>query len=349
MASVGSSEENVEIISNTQEGLWEEASQLGLEEDLTIGKEYGEEKEMFGYIKGVAFDSEGNIFIADSYELTIKVFDEQGNFMKTFGREGNGPGEFITLSDLHWCRFDKTLYIPDRRNNRISKFTPDGKFIEAIKTNRFKIRVERIDSFEDGKFMLTGMRFGGDFADYRIIVVDRSFENVLAEYGEDFPIHQIGMEYFPNFSDVGIISGSQMYYTSPSEYKIVLFDRNLAKSKIIKKSYPKMYMPQYVRGLYVDFNGIENIVKVDENYVVGISYSLGKDIPLYEQKIDLANYLDNEMKLAYQLDIFNDKFQFLTSIKIPSERRLGGIDSKGRLYLIENEPFPRLIRCRLLH
>lgn len=342
-----SSEENVEVISNTSEGLWGNDKKVSLKQDLLIGKEYGSEKEMFGYIRIITFDDEGKIFIADSYELTIKVFDEQGNFINSFGREGNGPGEFITLDDIHWCRFDNTLYIPDRRNNRINKFSTDGKFIDALKTTKFKIRVMGIASFTDGRFMLTGMRFGGDFADYKIIVVDHSFENIIAEYGEDFPIHRIGMDYFPNFSDVGIISGTQLYYTSPSEYKIVLFDKNMAKSKIIKKSKPKMFKPQYVKGFYSDFNGLENIGMLNGNHIVGVSYSNAKDIPLFEQKIDFINFVENEIELGYQLDIFDGDFRFLTSVDIPPEKRLGGIDSKGRLYFIENEPFPRFIRCLL--
>jgi hypothetical protein len=320
---------------------------MSLEEELIIGKEY-DEKEMFGYIRGIAFDGEGNVFVADSYELTVKVFDGKGEFVKSFGREGNGPGEFSTLDDIHWCRFDNTLYIPDRRNNRINKFTAGGKFLDAQKTNKFKIRVKGIHSFADGKFVLTGMRFGGNFADHRIMVVDHAFEEVLAEYGEDFPIHGIGMEYHPSFSDVGIISETQLYYTSPSEYKIVLFDKNLARDKIIKKSHPKMFAPQYVSGLYVDFNAIENMGKLGDYYIAGISHTLDEDIPLFQQKMELANYLDKEMKLGYQLDIFDGEFQFLASIEIPSERRLGGIDSQGRIYFIENEPFPRLIRCRLI-
>jgi hypothetical protein len=205
-----------------------------------------------------------------------------------------------------------------------------------------------IDSFEDGKFMLTGMRFGGNFADYRIIVVDHSFDEVIDEMGEDFPIHQTGMDYFPNFSDVGIVSDSQLFYTSPSEYKIVLFDKKLVKNKIIKKSHPKMFVPQYVKGFYSDFNGIEQLGMVDGNYVAGISYTDVTNIPLFKEKMEFIHFVENEKKSSYQLDIFDGHFQFLTSVKIPPERRLGGIDRKGRLYFIENEPFPRLIRCRLI-
>ena len=341
------SEENVETISNTSEGLWGEEKQINLEEELIIGKEYGDDEEMFSYIRVIDFDGKGNIFVADSYDLNITVFDENGKFVKRFGREGGGPGDFETIGDIHWCSFDSLLYIPDRSNNRINQLSQDGTFIKAFKTTKFKIRVQKIDSFEDGKFMISGMRFGGNFADYRIIVVDHSFENIIAEYGEDIPIHSVGMDYFPNFADVGIISGTQLYCTSPSAYKIVLLDKNLKKRKIIKKSHPKMFAPQYVHGFYSDFNGIENVVTVNGNYIVGVSYTNAKEIPLFQQKMELVNFVDNEKKARYQLDIFDGDFQFLKSVEIPPERRLAGIDNKGRLYFIENDPFPRLIRCVL--
>ena len=41
----------------------------------------------------VSCDPEGNIYVVDSGAFNIKKFDAQGNFLKTIGREGQGPGE----------------------------------------------------------------------------------------------------------------------------------------------------------------------------------------------------------------------------------------------------------------
>ncbi len=343
-----SPDEYVQIITNSSEGLWEEDKQARLEEELIIGEEYGKEDKMFHYIRGLTFDSDDNIYVNDSYDLAIKIYDDQGNFIKSFGREGGGPGEFQTIDDIHWSGFDKLLYVADRRNNRIAQFSTEGTFLKAFKTSKFKARVEKISSLDNGNFVLTARRYGGNFADFRILVVDHSFNDVVAEFNENFPIHSLGMEMTPGFSDVGVISGTELYYTSPSAYEIVLFDTNLTKNKIIKKSHPRMFAPQYVHGFYSDFNALENLAKVDEKYIVGVTYTQIKDIPLFQQKLDLVNFVDKERRSGYQLDIFNDDFQFLKSVAIPPERRLAGIDSKGRLYFIENEPFPRLIRCSLI-
>jgi hypothetical protein len=62
-------------------------------------------------------------------------------------------------------------------------------------------------------------------------------------------------------------------------------------------------------------------------------------------------YKDNlrewDLKTPYQIDFYDKDFQFLKSVDIPDNRRLRGIDSSERVYFIENEPFPRIIRSRV--
>ena len=39
-------------------------------------------------------DDSGNIYIADSQNHRIQVFDAQGRFLRQWGREGTAPGQF---------------------------------------------------------------------------------------------------------------------------------------------------------------------------------------------------------------------------------------------------------------
>ena len=43
----------------------------------------------------IDFDENNNLYILDSFESKISVFDENGKFVKSFGRAGQGPNEFI--------------------------------------------------------------------------------------------------------------------------------------------------------------------------------------------------------------------------------------------------------------
>jgi len=47
-------------------------------------------------------NSEGKIFVADNYFCNVKIFDEKGNYLKTFGNKGNGPGELTQLTYGHF-------------------------------------------------------------------------------------------------------------------------------------------------------------------------------------------------------------------------------------------------------
>jgi streptogramin lyase len=77
----------------------------------------------------------GDVFVLQGHgkgESLVLKFDHDGNFIKTFGRKGKGPGEF----DLpHSLVFDAKglLYIADRNNARIQVLDADGNFIRESK------------------------------------------------------------------------------------------------------------------------------------------------------------------------------------------------------------------------
>lgn len=62
-----------------------------LEEVLAIGS-YDDDS-LFQWA-GVATDSEGNIYVTDAMDYSLKKFDKDGNFLAKTGRRGQGPGEF---------------------------------------------------------------------------------------------------------------------------------------------------------------------------------------------------------------------------------------------------------------
>ena len=49
--------------------------------------------------------------------------------MKSWGREGTGPGEFALLHNV-WVDKNSRVFIADRENNRIQTFDDEGNFLE---------------------------------------------------------------------------------------------------------------------------------------------------------------------------------------------------------------------------
>jgi len=342
-----------QVISNTDKGLWNDSPPISLEEDLTIGLEIGNESQMFGYIRALTLDAQDNIYVADSYELNISVYNSEGTFIREFGRKGQGPGEFQTIGGICWCPKDSHLYVTDRTNHRITCFSQEGKVIRIIKEDLFKAWIEDIDCLDDGRFVLLARIAEKKGTSYKIMVTDFSFQKVLAETAVEFPSHTVGIEWAPCFSDVGVTQGERVYYTSPSAYEIVLLDPNLNKFLTVKKSHPRMFIPQCVQGFYADFNAVETLLSLDALYVVGVQSTPIKNIPRFKTKREFIEFTHTpdlrewNLEKAYQIDFFNTDFTFLGRIEIPSNRRLAGKDLQGRLYFIEQVPYPRIVRCKI--
>ncbi len=98
---------------------------------LTLGTrgEPGEDERHFNRPTDIAVASDGSIFITDGYANNRVVqFDDQGRFVKTWGRLGSGPGEF---SVPHAAALDSQgrLYVCDRNNVRVQVFDRQGAFV----------------------------------------------------------------------------------------------------------------------------------------------------------------------------------------------------------------------------
>jgi hypothetical protein len=56
---------------------------------------------LFGRLSQIVQDAEGNIYVLDSQLTEIQVFSPSGEFLRTVGRQGEGPGEFMNVSDMY--------------------------------------------------------------------------------------------------------------------------------------------------------------------------------------------------------------------------------------------------------
>ncbi len=81
----------------------------------------------------VTWDRAGNVYVADGYGTNNRIakFTKDGNFIKTWGSTGSGPGQFNGIRGL---AIDTAglLYVADAGNKRIQVFDAEGTFKSQI-------------------------------------------------------------------------------------------------------------------------------------------------------------------------------------------------------------------------
>jgi len=100
-----------------------------LEPELRIGS-LDDPEQALTSVLALTLGPEGEIYVSQPQEQCIKVFSSSGQFLRTIGRKGEGPGEFIALGDMGWLA--DTLYVSDYLNQRVSFFGPDGSYLRSM-------------------------------------------------------------------------------------------------------------------------------------------------------------------------------------------------------------------------
>ena len=78
------------------------------------------------------------IYIVDSGNHRIVVFDLEGNFVQTIGQQGQGPGEFNNPTGM--CVDENSrIAVADFQNNRIQIFSPEGEILQNINTKEVRV------------------------------------------------------------------------------------------------------------------------------------------------------------------------------------------------------------------
>ena len=79
----------------------------------------------------VAVDSEGNLYVADTLNNRIEIFDGDGNFIRAFGQAGDGPGYFSRPKGVA-VDSDGHIWVADGMQDRVQVFNQDAQLLIAF-------------------------------------------------------------------------------------------------------------------------------------------------------------------------------------------------------------------------
>ena len=83
--------------------------------------------EEFGRVNSATLGPDEAVFVADGFYDEVRVFGLDGVHRRTFGRNGDGPGEFRSLYSIAWMG-DRLLTL-DSSLGRIGAFSADGEWL----------------------------------------------------------------------------------------------------------------------------------------------------------------------------------------------------------------------------
>ena len=102
---------------------------FSLEEELSIGESEGSDEYMFQDVTGITVNGDGDIYVLDSEAKHVKVFDRHGQYLRTFGKAGEGPGEFPLPRSIECMPWEEIIV---SGFNRISYFDLQGEYLRSL-------------------------------------------------------------------------------------------------------------------------------------------------------------------------------------------------------------------------
>lgn len=153
---------------------------------LTLGGADDGPEAFYGiYDFGIATDAAGNIYVLDSGNHRVLVFDPQGRHLRSMGSKGSGPGEFEWASGFA-VEPDGTASLFSFETRSFIRWAPDGTLLpsEPLQVPYFGGPVDRLAG---GRTILEAdsMDVEAKASVARLLSVDSSGASVLASHRQD--------------------------------------------------------------------------------------------------------------------------------------------------------------------
>ena len=183
----------------------EEVSVVGAEQDL-------------GIILDSALGPDGSVYLAEAYSNRIIALDAEGNLAWQSGRSGEGPGEFRTLYRIA-IGSDGTLYAFDAYGGAISRFSPDGSFVDR---RQLELRFSKMDGLAataDGRIAIAGITAYQPASDAAVHIFDPESRYVRSFAPPPTSLNPMSLS-FSGAGTVALTRGGEVLFVRRIPYEI---------------------------------------------------------------------------------------------------------------------------------
>jgi DNA-binding beta-propeller fold protein YncE len=91
-------------------------------------KHLATEPGLFSLPTNIAVDHDGNVYVTDTLNNRVEIFDADGTFISTFGKNGDGPGYFARPKGIA-IDPDGHIWVADAMQQRVQVFNNEGRLL----------------------------------------------------------------------------------------------------------------------------------------------------------------------------------------------------------------------------
>jgi hypothetical protein len=192
-----------------------------------------------------AVDGRNRVFFYEYGEGIIKVFGEDGRFLKKIGRKGQGPGEFGQVFFLGFCP-DGRLLVTDAQNRRTSFFGSEGDFLGSFQWKTYislpllvldNAYVVQASLYNDGASKLFVKTF--DFAGAEVNSWGEFFYPETKAFTKGEMAITVGIPYSPYSVLTGDPMFRRVYHCLSDKYLVEVFDSDGRLFRKIDRRYER--------------------------------------------------------------------------------------------------------------
>jgi DNA-binding beta-propeller fold protein YncE len=331
---------DVEIIENKAKPSGSE--KLVLTREVTVGK-LEEGGSIFGTIGGADVTSDGRIFVLDTREKKVKVFDSSGRKLKELGREGQGPGEWTNPIVLQLIS-DRELMVSDAGQRKLVYLDFEGNMIREVSYAKKLVMMKVIDY--GGHYVGSEMGFEENSMAYTIAKYDPNFNQLfkIDAILTPVPVGGTKINLFDVVYNFCLDSHGNIIYARMTAYEIKYFTPEGQLFRIVRKKYRPQPLTEKDKEEMLQQMPKTPGVNLKEMLVFPDNYPAISTFLVDEQdRLYVRTYEKGKAKDSYLVDIFSPEGKLISRCEMPD----GAFLSKdGKLYTVEKDEEGYQYICR---
>jgi hypothetical protein len=325
--------DGVTIVENPIEPLYGEGV-LELSEELSIGEAEGRDEYMFSRVTFVAVDDLDNIYVLDSKEAHIKVFNDDGEYLHTIGNKGQAPDEFQSPRDLTITPQNEIL-VNDRGARLLKYFDLKGIPLKQISHAKYWSFIKpHVDN--------SGEIVGG----YGIIeekgIITQHIVKFTADLDERFTVSAVELARNPEFNPYfaqqywALNRKGHIIWGFPIKYELYEVSSEGTLIKSITKEYNPVHITKDEKDKWIqDFYGGEENIPSDVKVVWDEYRNAFQHISIDDQdRIFVQTYEIDDETGKYYYDVFDSEGQCIARLLLNSQPQAW---KNNKLYTVEED------------